>query len=75
MTNVKGVADLKAIPIPLPPVPDQVRIVSDVERRLSLLNETEAQVAANLQRAKRLSESILTASFSKKLETKGLNNG
>lgn len=75
MTNVKGVADLKAIPIPLPPIPDQGRIVSDVERRLSLLHETEAQVAANLRRAKRLSESILAASFLKKLETKGPNNG
>lgn len=67
MTNVKGVADLKAIPVPLPPVEGQARINLDVDRRLSLIRETEAQVVANLTRAERLRQSILSSAFSGKI--------
>jgi type I restriction enzyme S subunit len=52
------------VSIPLPPLDEQLRIVKEVDRRLSLLRETEAQVNANLQRAERLRQSILYASFS-----------
>ncbi len=40
--------------MPLPPEAEQHRIMAEVERRLSLLRETEAQVDANLKRAERL---------------------
>jgi type I restriction enzyme S subunit len=39
-------------------------IVAEVERRLSLLRETEVQVDVNLQRAERLRQSILSRAFS-----------
>ncbi len=50
--------------ISLPPEVEQHRIVAEVDRRLSLLRETEAQVNANHQRADRLRQSILSTAFS-----------
>ena len=58
---------LEAVAIPLPPLAEQHRIVTEVDRRLSILRETEAQVEANLQRAERLRQSILAAAFSGRL--------
>jgi type I restriction enzyme S subunit len=52
------------ITVPLPSTPEQNRIVAEVDRRLSLLRVTEAQVDANLQRAERLRQSILNRAFS-----------
>ena len=70
----KGVAQLKislgrfrSIGLPLPPLAEQHRIVAEVERRLSILCETEAQVEANLQRAERLRQAILGKAFSGQL--------
>jgi type I restriction enzyme S subunit len=57
-------AGLRKIAIPLPPIFEQKRIVAEVDRRLSILSETEAQVDANLQRAERLRQSILARAFS-----------
>ncbi|MEW6764814.1 MAG: restriction endonuclease subunit S [Pseudomonadota bacterium] len=54
----------RAIPIPLPPEAEQHRIVAEVDRRLTLLREAEAQVDANLQRAEHLRQSILSRAFS-----------
>lgn len=59
-----NVGDVKAFKVPLPPLAEQHCIVVEVERRLSLLRETEAQVDANLQRAERLRQSILARAFS-----------
>ena len=50
---------LKSLPVPLPPLAEQTRIVAEVERRLSVVEELEAVVSANLQRAGRLRQSIL----------------
>ncbi len=51
----------------LPPQVEQLRIVAEVDRRLSLLRETEVQVDANLRRAERLRQSILSRAFSRGL--------
>ena len=56
--------DLSAMPIPLPPFDEQTRIVAEVERRLSVVEELEAVLNANLQRATRLRQSILSKAFS-----------
>ncbi len=47
----------------LPPLTEQTRIVAEVERRLSVVEELEAVVTANLQRATRLRQSILQKGF------------
>ncbi|MEY2343105.1 restriction endonuclease subunit S [Acidithiobacillus sp. IBUN Pt1247-S3] len=52
------------LPVPIPPVAEQHRIAAETDRRLSLLNDTEAQVDTNLQRAERLRQSVLSAAFS-----------
>ncbi|MEA3208749.1 MAG: type restriction enzyme subunit [Chthoniobacter sp.] len=49
---------------PLPPLAEQTRIVAEVERRLSVVEELEAVVSSNLQRATRLRQSILQRAFS-----------
>lgn len=65
-TNVAAVyaRDLFPLSLALPPLAEQHRIVAEVDRRLSVIKETEAQVDANLQRAERLRQSILTGAFS-----------
>ena len=65
--NVKGVKELKAMAIPLPPLAEQTRIVAEVERRLSVVKELEAMMSANLQRATRLRQSILQKAFTGEL--------
>jgi len=51
------------LPLPLPPLAEQSRIVAEVERRLSVLEELDAVVNANLQRATRLRQCILQKAF------------
>ena len=58
---------IHAMPLPLPPLAEQCRIVTEVERRLSVIQQTEASVEANLLRAERLRQSILKQAFSGKL--------
>ena len=53
--------------IALPPIAEQRRIVAEVERRLSVIQQAEATVEANLTRAERLRQSILKQAFSGKL--------
>jgi type I restriction enzyme S subunit len=56
-------AGLRRFIIPLPPLAEQIRIVTEVERRLSVVEELEAVVSANLQRATRLRQAILQPAF------------
>ena len=55
---------LRTVPFPLPPLAEQERIVTEVERCLSLADALERLVCANLHRAARLRMSILDAQFS-----------
>jgi type I restriction enzyme S subunit len=57
----------RASPFPLPPAPEQGRIVAEVERRLSLLLAVEHTVEQNLARCQRLRQSILKRAFEGKL--------
>lgn len=53
----------RAVPIPLPPLAEQVRIVAEVDRRLSIVRELEAEVETNLKRAQSLRQAILAKAF------------
>jgi type I restriction enzyme S subunit len=66
----KGVAQLKVslarfktIVIPLPPLAEQHRIVAEVERRLSLVEEMELVVEHSVKRAERLRQAVLKRAF------------
>ena len=58
---------LERAPFPLPPTSEQRRIVAEVERRLSVVQQAEAAVDASLQRAEWLRQSILKRAFSGEL--------
>ena len=68
-SNVSQVNNKDVLPlaVSLPSLAEQARIVAEVERRLSVVEELEAVVAANFQRATRLRQSILQQAFSGKL--------
>jgi type I restriction enzyme S subunit len=58
--SVNKVGDL---PIIVPPLAEQEQIIAEVERRLSIIEELETAVEANLTRANRLRQSILAKAF------------
>ena len=60
--------------VPLPPLAEQRRIVAEVERRLSVIQQAEAAVEASLQRAERLRQSILKRAFSGELVAQDPND-
>ena len=59
--------DVEGIELQLPPLAEQTRIVAEVERRLSVVEELESVVSANLQRVVRLQQSILQKAFTGEL--------
>ena len=58
---------LSSFPVPVPPATEQHRIVAEIERRLSVVQQAETVVGASLKRAGRLRQSILKQAFSGKL--------
>ncbi len=62
-----SLSDLREYLFPLPPLAEQRRIVAEVERRLSVIQQAEATVEASLVRAERLRQSILKQAFSGRL--------
>jgi type I restriction enzyme S subunit len=62
-----SLTNLRKTLIPLPPLPEQRRIVAEVERRLSVVAALEAEVEAALARAARLRQSILKRAFEGRL--------
>lgn len=54
---------LRELPIALPPRSEQDRIVAEVDRRLSIVREVEAEVDANLKRAQALRQAVLARAF------------
>ena len=55
---------LKMTAIALPSLTEQHQVVAEVERRLSVIEELESTVEANLTRAERLRQSVLRSAFS-----------
>jgi len=62
-----NVSMFRELPLPFAPIPEQQRIVAEVERRLSVATEVEAVVAALLARSARLRQAILKQAFEGKL--------
>lgn len=54
---------VRTIPVPLPPVSEQKRIIAEAERRLSFVEEMESVIAANLRRALRMRQAVLGQAF------------
>jgi type I restriction enzyme S subunit len=59
--------DIAPLVLALPPRQEQEQIVIEVERRLSVVDEIEAQLDANLKRAARLRQGILKRAFEGRL--------
>ena len=59
--------DVCSTAIPIPLLAEQRRIVAEVERRLSVIQQADATVDASLKRAERLRQSILKQAFSGQL--------
>ncbi|MBN9503266.1 MAG: restriction endonuclease subunit S [Armatimonadetes bacterium] len=54
---------LTSIVVPLPPLKEQCRIVTELERRMSLVKQMESLIATNLTRANHLRQAILQKAF------------
>jgi type I restriction enzyme S subunit len=52
------------LPMPLPAIEEQRRILAEVDRQLSLVRGLEGQLHSNLLRVDRLRESVLSAALS-----------
>jgi type I restriction enzyme S subunit len=62
-----SLARFKTVAVPFPPLAEQTRIVAEVERRLTVVEELDAVVSANLTRAIRLRQGILKDAFTEAL--------
>jgi type I restriction enzyme S subunit len=49
--------------LPLPPLPEQKQIITEVERRLSVIDQLETASAVNLRRHHQLRQNILQSAF------------
>jgi len=58
---------IRKLPLHLPPLDDQHRIVEEIESRLSVTEEIEEAIDINLKRAERLRQAILKKAFSGRL--------
>ena len=58
---------VRSLPVAVPSLDEQDQIVAEVERRLSIIDELETTVEANLTRADCLRQSILSTAFSGRL--------
>lgn len=74
MRHTRGIAytginigTLKQLPIPIPPLAEQSRIVEAVEEHLSVASATEASAIANVRRCQSLRQSILKWAFEGRL--------
>jgi type I restriction enzyme S subunit len=61
--------DLVRLQVIVPAMAEQHRIVAEVDRRLSIVREVEAEVDANLKRAQALRKAVLGRAFAGPIQT------
>jgi type I restriction enzyme S subunit len=66
-----NIATLKQLPVPLPPLEEQLRVVEAIEHHLSIASAAETACVRNQQRCQRLRQSILKWAFKGKLVDQG----
>jgi type I restriction enzyme, S subunit len=68
-TNLASInlTQLRSCPISIPPVCEQRRMVAEIDRQLSVVQELEQTIEANLKRAGRLRQAILKRAFEGRL--------
>jgi type I restriction enzyme, S subunit len=66
-----SVGKVSRLPLGVPALKEQVRIVAEVDRHLSIIREVNAEVDTNLQRAQALRQACLAAAFAPN-KTKGI---
>jgi len=64
--NVNG-TKLRGVTLPLPPLPEQKRIVAEVDARTTAIDHLEAELDRQITRSNRLRQSTLAAAFSGEL--------
>ena len=64
-TNLASInlGKLSEFPVPVPPKAEQLRMVAEIERLLSVVDEVEAEVNTNLKRAQALRQATLAQAF------------
>ena len=62
-----NIADLKLLPVPLPPLPEQQEIVRRVESLFALADQLEARLAKAQAQVDKLTPSLLARAFAGKL--------
>ena len=65
-SNING-TKLKAYPLYLPPIVEQIKIVQEIESRLSVADKMEESIIQSLQQAEALRQSIFKKAFEGKL--------
>ena len=69
-----GLDDIRSINIPLPPLAEQMEIISQVEQGLNVIDEMEKMIDSNLKLAVNLRQSILKNAFSGQLVSQDQND-
>lgn len=74
---VKGVniGDLRAMPVPIPPRREQDAVATEVERRMSIVDEIEGEIAKARVRATSLLQSLLAAAVDRRLGDDACSEG
>ena len=62
-----SISKVASLFVPLPPLAEQHRIITEVERRLSISDKMEETITESLQKAESLRQSILKKAFEGKL--------
>ncbi len=72
--DVLNLSILKELPFPLPTLPEQQRIVEEIEKRFAVADELEKAVNEGLEKADKLKQSILKKAFEGKLVAQNPND-